>query len=166
MGGAGGSLQSHACASCAPECPCPCRQTLWCVLQCVHLVRKVCEYTLPSGGLGIQTACCSLELGGLRGSQWSSSFAGSRKVAPEVLRGCRKKAVEREGKLRVRERDKERKHRYCHRNNSYLSCKPFQDTNLTDPTITFPPPPLLLNWHAKPYNSSTQNKSENVIQAH
>lgn len=95
---------------CAPECPCPCRQTFWCVLQSVHLVRKVCEYTAPPGGLGIQTACCSLELGGLRGSQGSSSFAGSRKVAPEVLRGCGKKAVEQEGKLRGRERDKERKH--------------------------------------------------------
>lgn len=64
----------------------------------------------PQVGLGIQTACCSLELGGLRGSQGSSSFAGSRKVAPEVLRGCEKKAVEQEGKLRGRERDKERKH--------------------------------------------------------
>lgn len=98
-------LQSHARASRAPECTCLCGQTFRCVSKSVYLVRNVSEQTCPRRGFGIQTACCSLELGGLSGSQGGSSFAERVGVALEVSRGCRRKAVEGEGKWEGGERE-------------------------------------------------------------
>lgn len=95
---------------CAPECSCPCRQTFWCILQSVHLVRKVCEYTRPPGRAWDpnsllfprargsawepgELVLCREQEGGSGGSQrlWKESSGAGRKIKGERKRQ-RKKA--------------------------------------------------------------------------
>lgn len=71
--------------------------------------------------MGSRQPVVPLELGGLSGSQGGSSFAERVGVAPEVSRGCRRKAVEGGRKMGGR-RERQKiiiiKHHYYHRNNS------------------------------------------------
>lgn len=90
------TLQSYVCASCAPECRYICWQTS--LNARVSLVKNLCEHLLPWKGFRIKAACCSLEFRGLSRSQRGSSFAERMTTLEMVFRGCRKNAVEEEGK--------------------------------------------------------------------